>query len=567
MRDDISKLLDDLAANRITEDGKRILAEAAMADQDVFDAILHEEMLKEAVAAPEFQKQLTESLAKKPSLVERALAIFKRPIAMPALATAGITAILAVGVFLAPQIRRGDHNENIETANLNLKWPSQPPLNPASLQTWGQKQTALPQVMPDFKETAQTLGAGENDPYAQWRLATVIVRSKEGWGSGAFISQDGWLITNYHVVAPAAQAAAVTGKEPATLDVVTAKIVDGRVKPQPSLPATLYKVDIVHDLALLKLVTLPADSKQVAFFPLATKVEDGEPCFVIGSQNNGPAWSVRSANVSQQFDYPNDLSQFAAGAASVKSNLDRTHATVIVTDARISGADSGGPLLNKKGELIGVTFATSANDTKGSVGWHISLNQIRTLVSSLPSQPEGVPFDVWTAGSPEAEMLRPEFADEDRDGRIDSLVYRYLAEADADAKDTARKLSAYTIFIDFSQRNSRATEMVDQVPHGLWGMENQGRFQFNVFITLRADEVSAIGYTNSQGVVEEIRIARPRQKTAFLIWSRRADGQWVAATPAAPTPMVDSARLGAKNMRSLEIMVSQFSTASSAKPR
>jgi S1-C subfamily serine protease len=110
------------------------------------------------------------------------------------------------------------------------------------------------------------------------------------------------------------------------------------------------------------------------------------------------------------------LSQYAAGVASEGGDVERTHATVIVTDARISGGDSGGPLLNEKGNLIGLTFATSANSTAGSVGWHITLDHVREFVADLPEDPEGVPFDLWSAGLPNSARVA-ELSDADEDGR------------------------------------------------------------------------------------------------------------------------------------------------------
>src|SRR5262249_46345215 len=156
------------------------------------------------------------------------------------------------------------------------------------------------------------------------------------------------------VVEDSAQDAARVG-EPASLEVIMPRLVDGRMKPQTALKATLYRADPVHDLALLKLDVLPAGTKEVPFFRLASAVRDREDCFVIGSAFNSFAWWVRSGNVSQQFDFPEDLSQVAAGASGSSTLVDRSRATVIVTDTRISPGDSGGPLLNSKGELIGLT--------------------------------------------------------------------------------------------------------------------------------------------------------------------------------------------------------------------
>ena len=439
-------------------------------------------------------------------------------------------------------------------ASVILQWPSNAPFDPVTLKAWGAHNPNLPKGMPDFDRTVGTLGGGD-DRFANWRLATVIVRSEGGWGSGAAISPDGWIITNYHVVADAAQKAAVTGST-ATLDIITAHMVDGRVKPEPPVKARLYRADAVHDLGLLKLDHLPPDRKQMQYFPLAAKIEDGEDCYVVGSQYNGPAWWIRSGNVSQQFDFPDDLSQFAAGVDSSRTSIDRDHATVIVTDARISPGDSGGPLLNAKGELIGLTFATSANQSAGSVGWHIALPHLRTFLANLPAQPEGVPFDVWTAGLPEATMLEPELADGDHDGRVDSLRYRYAARTQRDSN--APQAVAYTLFINFGERMQPGNELLDRVPYGLWGMENRGRFHFDLLLMTRADGVTAVGYPNGEGILDTVRIGASRQDDASVIWSRNVSGKWSASRAAAGTSLLDAGRLGANNLRRLQSIMGQI---------
>ncbi len=475
--------------------------------------------------------------------------------------------VVASSIFFLARQSHGDNSSQAEAtqsespaqqpamASVILQWPSNAPFNPVALKAWGAHNAILPKGMPDFGRTVGTLGAGGDDRFANWRFATVIVRSEDGWGSGAVISPDGWIITNYHVVADAAQTAAVSGKT-ATLDIITAHMVDGRVKPEAPLKARLYRADPVHDLSLLKLDSLPPDSKQMQYFPLAAKVQEGEDCYVIGSQYNGPAWWIRSGNVSQQFDFPDDLSQFAAGVDSSSTNIDRDHATVIVTDARISPGDSGGPLLNAKGELIGLTFATSANQSAGSVGWHIALPHLRTFLTNLPTEPEGVPFDTWTAGLPEATMLEPELADGDHDGRVDSLRYRYAARAPGDSGTP--QAVAYTLFIDFSERTQPGSELLDKIPFGLWGMERRGRFHFDLSLMTRADGVTAVGYPNGEGILDTVRIGTSRQDNASIIWRRDPSGKWTSSKAAPGTTLLDTGRLGANNLRRLEVMMGQI---------
>lgn len=483
----------------------------------------------------------------------------RRPIWIAALATIVLAGAIT---FLTFMRSRGPSNDQSAELKLVLHWPVKAPFNASAPKAWFQSQVPLPKEMPDFGKSLSTLGVGGDDQRTRWRLATAIVQSGDGWGSGAFISADGWLLTNYHVIASVAQKAASAGNV-GTLEVITAHMIDGKLKPRPALKATLYRADPTLDLALLKLDVLPADLKEMPCFKLGTQVQDGEDCFVIGSQNNGPAWWLRSGTVSQQFDFPEDLSQGAAGKSSSGGAIDRSRATVIVTDTRISPGDSGGPLLNAKGELIGLTFATPSNLSAGSVGWHVALKHLRSFVAALPAQAEGVPFDPWTAGVPEADMFEPLLIDIDHDGRIDYLLYRYGFYLKGGQDPASVQPAAFTLFVDFSQRRTAASEQLDRVPVGLWGMEGLGRFQFDLFLTLREDGYTAFGYAGSKGIVDEIRIGQASRDLVTVLWRRDANGNWHFSKPAMPMPLVDSSRLGINNMRRLQLIVADFLAASS----
>ena len=441
------------------------------------------------------------------------------------------------------------------------EWPSVAPFNPRG-NAWRAGQARLPRTLPSFDDASRTLGVGGSSSYQRWRLNTVIVRSNNGWGSGALISADGWLLSNYHVVAEAAQQAALTGAL-AVLDVIAGEEVNGRIKPRPAVKATLFRVDPVLDLALLKLQTRIAGA---GFFPLASSVRDGADCFVIGSQHNGPAWSIRSGNVLHEFDYPEDLSQTAAGVTSQAVTLDRNRLTVTVSDTAVSPGDSGGPLINEAGELIGLTFATSANQSGGAVGWHIGLDHVRSFVASLPAQPEGVPFDPWTAGAPRASTLRPEIIDGDVDGHPETLLY-YYAEAQ---RSEAPEALGSTMFVDLAERSTarttRGRALDDLVPFGLWGMETRGKFRFDVFLTVRADGKAIVGYADTAGVVSEIRVGAMSDMKSAVVWNRHQSGVWTATVPKTPLPLIDSSRITAADDARMQRIAQRMLTGPSSLP-
>ncbi len=380
----------------------------------------------------------------------------------------------------------------------------------------------------------------------------MIVRSEHGWGSGALISRNGLVLSSYDVVAGAAQDAAATGQV-AKLEIITARMVNGRAKPQPAVKAALYRADPVHNVALLKLDSIPGGSGDVAFVRVAGKVRNGEDCFFVGPHKSGPPWSIRSGNVSRQFDYPEGLRQ---SAATTNPATVRERVRVIVDDVPLSPGDSGGPLLNASGELLGLGFTTSANASARSVGWHISLPQLRDFARELPTEPEGVPFDPWTAGLPDATILQPELADSDHDGRIDSLLYRYAGRTSSDSSRGSSQPVAITVFADLAERLASAEGTQTLVPYGLWGMEDRGGFRFDLFVTLRADQLIAVGYTNHDGVVDEIRIGTS-EDGARVLWRRNVDGKWHVSQPASATPLIDTGRFSESDLSRLQTILHQ----------
>ena len=89
-------------------------------------------------------------------------------------------------------------------------------------------------------------------------------------------------------------------------------------------------------------------------------------------------------------------------------------------------------------------------------------------------------------------------------------------------------------------------------------MEERGGFHFDLFLMTRADGVTAVGYADGEGVVDEIRIGRSREDTARILWRREKSGRWQSSTPAAATPLVDATRLGAKNLRRLRAITGEI---------
>ncbi len=176
--------------------------------------------------------------------------------------------------------------------------------------------------------------------------------SQRALGSGFVISKTGHIVTNYHVVQNAEE--------------IEVNFSGGdRVK------ASLVGVDPSTDLAVLK-VDMPADALTPLVLADSDKVQVGDAVVAIGNPF-GLDRTVTSGIVS-------------AVQRSITSPNDFQIDHVIQTDAAINHGNSGGPLLNGQGEVIGVN---SQIETGGyaegnvGVGFAVPSNTVKDVVSQL----------------------------------------------------------------------------------------------------------------------------------------------------------------------------------------
>jgi putative serine protease PepD len=201
---------------------------------------------------------------------------------------------------------------------------------------------------------------------AQRVLPSVVsIEAKEAdggaTGSGFVISNDGYILTNNHVIA-----SAVTGGGSITV----------RLQGGSSYPATVVGRDSSYDLAVLRISNHSLPALQ---FGDSDKVAVGDSVLAIGSPL-GLEGTVTLGIISAK----------NRAVTAGESARDNSFINALQTDAAINPGNSGGPLVDATGAVIGVnsaiaTLGTSLGSQTGSIGlgFAIPINQARKTAEQL----------------------------------------------------------------------------------------------------------------------------------------------------------------------------------------
>jgi serine protease Do len=169
-------------------------------------------------------------------------------------------------------------------------------------------------------------------------------RKREGAGSGFVISQDGYIVTNNHVVEDT--------------DEIIVKFRDGN-----ELPARVIGRDPKTDIALIKV-----ESKEpLPAIPLgdSDKVRPGE-------------WVVAIGN---PFGLEHTVTAGIISALNRRDVIGGSYDDFIQTDAAINPGNSGGPLIDMKGRVIGIN--TAINPRANTIGFTVPINMAKQILPQL----------------------------------------------------------------------------------------------------------------------------------------------------------------------------------------
>ena len=188
---------------------------------------------------------------------------------------------------------------------------------------------------------------------------SVFVPGGGGGGSAVLISPDGFALTNFHVSSPAGT-------------YMRCGLSDGRI-----YDAVIVGVDPVGDLAMIKL--LGRDDFPFAEMADSLKAQVGQWCMVIGNPfllntNLKPSVSWGILSGVGRYQYP--------------SGTLLEYADCFQTDATVNPGNSGGPLYDSRGDVLGIVGRCSF-EKRGrvnvGVGYAISIQQAKNFLGDLHS--------------------------------------------------------------------------------------------------------------------------------------------------------------------------------------
>jgi S1-C subfamily serine protease len=172
---------------------------------------------------------------------------------------------------------------------------------------------------------------------------------QQGQGSGFILDKQGHILTNDHVID-------------------NAQRVEVTLSDKHKYKATVVGVDKGHDLALLQINNAP--NLQPATLAESTNLTVGQRVYAIGNPFGLSGTMTRG---------------IISAIRSIRGPNNNPIEDAIQTDAAVNPGNSGGPLLNSRGEVIGITtlIANNGADQSSGIGFAIPVNTAKAVIADF----------------------------------------------------------------------------------------------------------------------------------------------------------------------------------------
>jgi serine protease Do len=177
-----------------------------------------------------------------------------------------------------------------------------------------------------------------------------FITEQDGIGSGFIINEEGYILTNYHVISGAQQVKVILS--------------DGT-----EVNAKVINYDSEQDIAVIK-ITDNIKVPGVVELGDSSQVQSGEDVIAIGN----PLGKEFSSSVTKGI---------VSNANRKLQTDDGKQVSYIQTDAAISPGNSGGPLINSRGQVIGINAAKKVGEGVEGIGFSIPINTVKERLDAL----------------------------------------------------------------------------------------------------------------------------------------------------------------------------------------
>ncbi len=266
-----------------------------------------------------------------------------------------LAAVLGAGILLGVLAALGDLGKK---TTVITEQSQTPPTNAAVAGATG-KALTIPEIYERtapgvVQVTSTSIVQAQSNPFFQ-----LPAQKQEALGSGFVIDKQGHIVTNYHVIQGAT-----------SIQVLFSNNVNTK--------ATVVGTDKSTDLAVLKVNVSPSALTPLTFGDSAA-LEVGDPVVAIGNPF-GLDRSITAGIVSAIYNLGD------GSASSPLISMNNFPIAAIQTDAAINHGNSGGPLINSLGQVVGVNSQIATGGTsQGNVGigFAIQSNTVKQVVGQI----------------------------------------------------------------------------------------------------------------------------------------------------------------------------------------
>ncbi|MFC2947910.1 S1C family serine protease [Virgibacillus sediminis] len=186
----------------------------------------------------------------------------------------------------------------------------------------------------DFLKASARLSSQED--IQSYKEAVVVVETDDSKGTGFGVSDDGTILTNHHVI---------EGEDTVTVAYPDQGLFSAEVaKTYPSIDLAVLELEGEDGLPYLQLADEPVFTQ-------------GEPIYFIGNP-------LRFNGIANE------------GTIIGSTQLEGWNKEVLMLDAPVYRGNSGSPVINEAGEVIGIIFATLRHDEHGRVGLFVPIDYL-----------------------------------------------------------------------------------------------------------------------------------------------------------------------------------------------